>query len=167
MNCYLCKSKKKMYSTHYAYYMQCTLNTLRDWSVITWRGGYKMGKSRVRNFLHPPSQQDKTFRAPFLKSGNLLRPPFLKSGNLLRPPFLKSGNFLRPPFNMAKTSSYCIETTSKLFVPPPPPFSMAETLSVPLFAGIKLNMPSRSSICTPHPFPVISYQTLKYLYLQY
>ena len=27
---------------------------VRDWSLITGRGGFKMGKSRVRNFLRPP-----------------------------------------------------------------------------------------------------------------
>ena len=41
-----------------------TNNTPRDWSLITGRGGYKMGKLWVRNFLHPPSRQDKTFCAP-------------------------------------------------------------------------------------------------------
>ena len=38
-------------------------------------GGYKMGKSRVRNFLRPPSRQGKTFCAPHLKSGNFCVPP--------------------------------------------------------------------------------------------
>ena len=40
---------------------------ISDWSLITGRGGYKMGDSRVRNFLPPPpppSRQGKTFRAP-------------------------------------------------------------------------------------------------------
>ena len=32
-----------------------TCYVVRDWSLITGTGGgYKMGKSRVRNFLHPP-----------------------------------------------------------------------------------------------------------------
>ena len=79
--------------------------------------GYKMGKSRVRNFLRPPTRQGKTFLAP--------------------PPILKSGNFSRPPNNMAKTSSYRVKTTPKLFVPPPsawlklfpppPPFRRGKT----------------------------------------
>ena len=32
----------------------CSCCTLRDGSLIMGRGGYKMGKSRVRNFLRPP-----------------------------------------------------------------------------------------------------------------
>ena len=39
------------------------------------RGGYKMGKSRVRNFLCPPSKQGKTFRAPPFKEWKLFAPP--------------------------------------------------------------------------------------------
>ena len=40
-------------------------------------GGYKMGKSRVWNFLCPPPPQDrvKVFAPPLLKSGNFSRPP--------------------------------------------------------------------------------------------
>ena len=75
-------------------------------------GGYKMGKSRVRNFLRPPpppSRQGKTFCAP----------PF------------KDWKLFAPPYNMAKTSSYYVKTTPKLFVPPP--FSMAKTFSAPPF----------------------------------
>ena len=30
------------------------MGMVRDWSLITGRGGYKMGKSQVRNFLRPP-----------------------------------------------------------------------------------------------------------------
>ena len=38
---------------------------VRDWSLITGKGGYKMGNSRVRNFFAPPPPQDSnTFRAP-------------------------------------------------------------------------------------------------------
>ena len=58
-----------------------------------------MGKSRVRNFLRPPSQ-DRV---------KLVAPPLLYSVE----------TFHAPPYNMAKTSSYRIETTPKLFVPPP------------------------------------------------
>ena len=96
----------------------CPKHYLRDWSLITGRGGYKMGKSRVRNFLRhpPPSRQGKTSRAPLL-------------------------NFLRtPPFNFAKTSSYCVKTTPKPFVPS---FSMAKTFSVSPFRRSKTSLPSR------------------------
>ena len=44
---------------------------------------------------------------------------------------LKSGNVsCLPPYNMAKTLSYRVKTTSKLFVAP---FSMAKTFSAPPF----------------------------------
>ena len=67
-------------------------------------GGYKMGKSRVQNFLRPPQDRVKLVTAP--------RPLF----------FLIVETFCTPPpFNMAKTSSYCIKITPKHFVPPPPP----------------------------------------------
>ena len=49
--------------------------TLRDWSLITGRGGYKMGKSRVRNLLCPPSRQGKTFPPPPFKEWKLFVPP--------------------------------------------------------------------------------------------
>ena len=84
---------------------------LRDWSLITGRGGgYKMGKSRVRNCLRP------------LPRVKLFAPP---------PPYKEYSLFasLPPSFNMAKTSSYSIKTTPKLFVPPP--FCMAETFPAP------------------------------------
>ena len=42
--------------------IQCKI---RDWSLITGRGGdYKMGKSRVRNFLRPPPQDKVKLFAP-------------------------------------------------------------------------------------------------------
>ena len=34
------------------------------------------------------------------------------------PPPFKEWKLFVPPFNMAKTSSYCVKTTPKLFVPP-------------------------------------------------
>ena len=46
----------------------------------------------------PPLRQGKTFCAPPFKELKLFHAP--------------------PPFNMAKTSSYCIETTPKVVVPP-------------------------------------------------
>ena len=52
------------------------LSFLRDWSLITAKGGYKLGKSGVRKLVvPPPSRQGKTFCVPLLKSGNILRPP--------------------------------------------------------------------------------------------
>ena len=55
---------------------------IRDWSLITGRGGgCKMGKSRVRNFLHPPPQDRvKLFVPPLFKSENFSCPPPLQYG---------------------------------------------------------------------------------------
>ena len=100
---------------------------VRDWSLITGRRGYKMGKLRAQNFLRPPLRQGKTFRAPLLKSGN----------------------FLRPPFNMAKTSSYHVETTPKRFVTPPPPSAWLKVFPTPVFIGVKLHMPAPLLFCSP------------------
>ena len=46
-----------------------TNNTPREWSLIMGRGGYKMGKLWVQNFLlpPPPSRQGKTVCAPPFK----------------------------------------------------------------------------------------------------
>ena len=108
---------------------------LRDWSVITGRGGgYKIGNRGSETCCPPPlpSRQGKTFRAPLLKSGN----------------------FSCPSFNMAKTSSYRVKTTPKRFVPPPP-FSMAKTFSAPPFHRGKTSLAPPSRFVAP-PLPVIS-----------
>ena len=77
-------------------------------------------------FLRSPSRQGKTFRAP----------PF------------KEWKYFAAPFNMAKTSSYHVKTTPKLFPPP-------------LFIGVKLHMrPPPLPFCSPPPLPVISDQSL-------
>ena len=96
-----------------------TKNIPRDWSLITGRGAYKMGKSQVRNFLRPPSRQGKTFPAPLLKGGNFLRPPQSLWLTLQAPILKLSQSFLCPP---------------------PPPFSTAKTFSVTLFVGVKLHL---------------------------
>ena len=73
-------------------------STIRDWSLIMGRGGLQNGKiAGPKLFAPPPQDRVKLFTAPLLKSGNFSRPP---------------------PYNMAKTSSYCVKTTLKLFVPP-------------------------------------------------
>ena len=98
-------------------------------------GATKWENRGSETFCTPPSRQGKPFCAPLLKSQN----------------------FLRPHFNMAKTLSYCIKTTQKLVVPPPP-FSMSKTFVAPsLFVGVKLHVvPSRFVA----PLPVISDQSL-------
>ena len=62
---------------------------------------------------------------------------------------------------MAKTLSYCVKTTPKRCVPPPPPFSMAKTFSDPPFhtGNTSCATPSRF-VDTPPPLPVISDQAL-------
>ena len=91
---------------------------LRDWSLITGRGGYKMGKSRVRNFLRPPpSRQGKIFRAP----------PF-KEWKLFAPPLQYGYNFKLPCKNYPKTCCAPPSAWLKLFAPP-------------LFVGVKLHVP--------------------------
>ena len=70
---------------------------IRDWSLITGRGGLQNGKIAGPKLFAPPPQ-DRV--------------------KLFAPPLLKSGNFSCPPYNMAKTSSYRVKSTPKLFVPP-------------------------------------------------
>ena len=78
----------------------CSSVLVRDWSLITRRGGYKMGKSEVWNFLRPPQDRVKLFAPPTFIEWKLFAPP--------------------PPFSMAKISSYRLKTTPILFVAPPP-----------------------------------------------
>ena len=81
----------------------CNPVNLWDWSSIMGRGGYKMGESQVRNFLHPP----------------FFVPPLLKCVNFKLPykNYLKT--FCVPYFSMAKTFSA------------PPPFLRGKTLHAP------------------------------------
>ena len=50
--------------------------TIRDRTLITGRGGYKMRKSWVGNILRPLSRQGRTFGAPPYKEWKLFAPPF-------------------------------------------------------------------------------------------
>ena len=89
------------------YFLHQTCDTgvpFRDWSLIMGRGGYKMGKWRVRNFLHPtPQDRVQLFAAP---------PPLLIH-------------------NMAKTSIYGIKTFVGVPSPPlPVPFCSPPPLPV-------------------------------------
>ena len=137
---------------------------LRDWSLITGRGGLQNGKiAGPKLFAPPPPHQDRVelfAPPPPLKSGSFLRPPFniaktssycvKTTPNLFAPPHpLKSGYFLHPPFTIAKTSSYCVKTTPKLCVPP---FSMAKKNSVPPFRrGKTSRAPPPLPLCSPPP----------------
>ena len=91
---------------------------IRDWSLITGRGGLQNGKIAGPKLFAPPPQ-DRV--------------------KLFAPPLLKSGNFTRPPYNMAKTSSYHVKSTPKLFVPPPSEWR--KLFPPPLFLGVKLHVP--------------------------
>ena len=106
---------------------------VRDWSLITGRGELQNGKIAGQKLFVPlPSPPP---------------PPlffFLKSGHFLRPP--------PPPFNVAKTSRYCIKTTPKLVVPPPPFSTHGLNFFRPpplFFVGVKLHMPL--PFCSPPP----------------
>ena len=91
---------------------------VRDWSLITgWMGGYKMGKSRVRNCVCPPHDRVTLFAPP---------PPF-RDWKLI--------------VNMAETSSYRVKTTPKRFVSSSPPSAWLKLFSPTLFVGVKLHMP--------------------------
>ena len=97
-------------------------------SLITGRGG---GATKWQNrwsetFWAPPSRQGKTFHAPPFKEWKLFAPH---------------------PFNMAKTSSYCVKTTPKLFLSPPP-FSMAKTFSAPPLLLVTSPLSCHTSIHT-------------------
>ena len=59
--------------------LKCRHVDFRDWSLITGRGGYKMGKSRV-----------KLFAPPLLKSGNFSHPPLQYGFKLLRKNYPKT-----------------------------------------------------------------------------
>ena len=91
---------------------------LRDWSLITGRGGLQNGKIAGPKLFAPPPQ-DRV--------------------KLFAPPLLKSGNISCPPYNMAKTSSYRVKSTPKLFVPPPS--AWLKLFPPPLFVGVKLHVP--------------------------
>ena len=50
---------------------------LRDWSLITGRGGLQNGKiAGPKLFAPPPQDRVKLFVPPLLKSGNFTRPPY-------------------------------------------------------------------------------------------
>ena len=89
-------SGTRSYNSHHAF-------IVRDRSLITGRGDYKMGNSQVQNLLcpPPPTRQDKTFCAP--------------------PTSFKEWKLFVPSITMAKTSSSHVKTTSKPCMPPPPP----------------------------------------------
>ena len=114
------------------------LHVVRDWSLITGRGGLQNGKkSRVRNFLHPPTQDGKSFRAPPFKEWKLHAPPLQYGSNFKLPRKNYPKTFCAPPFRMAKT------------FPPPP-------------VGVKLHVPPPLPFCSPPPpLPVINDQSLR------
>ena len=71
------------------------------------------GKGLVINYGEGGGLQNGKIAGP-----KLFAPPPQDRVKLFAPPLLKSGKFTRPPYNMAKTSSYRVKSTPKLFVPP-------------------------------------------------
>ena len=71
------------------------LTVLRDWSLITGRGGATKWENRgSETFCAPPSRQGKTFHAPPFKEWKLLRAPptiWLKTTSKLFVPALQHG----------------------------------------------------------------------------
>ena len=59
------------------FYFRNFYGGIRDWSLITGRGGGLQNRKIAgpKLFAPPPSRQGKTFCAPLLKGGNFLRPP--------------------------------------------------------------------------------------------
>ena len=115
---------------------------IRDRSLITWMGGYKMRRSRVQNFSRPPSRLGKTFCAPPFKGWKLFAPPL--------PPSL----WLKPQLKLHRN-----------FLCPPPPSAWPK-LVVPPFVGVKLHLPTALPFCSPPPpLPVTSDHSLRYLIL--
>ena len=53
------------------------IRSVRDWSLITGRGSYKMGKICC---APPPSRQGKTFCAPIFKEWKRFAPTLLRYG---------------------------------------------------------------------------------------
>ena len=53
------------------------VRVLRDWSLITGRGGLQNGKiAGLKLFAPPPQDRVKLFAPPLLKSGKFTRPPY-------------------------------------------------------------------------------------------
>ena len=101
---------------------------LRDWSLITGRGGLQNGKITGPKLFAPPPQ-DRV--------------------KLFAPPLLKSGSFSCPPYNMAKTSSYRVKSTQNFLCPP---FSTAKTFSAPPFhRGKTSRAPPSRFVAPPSP----------------
>ena len=69
----VCKNSLTMEIFH----VTCRCIVVRDWSLITRRGGLQNGKIAGRKlFAPPPQDRVNTFCAPpLLKNGNFLRPP--------------------------------------------------------------------------------------------
>ena len=81
---------------------------LRDWSLITGRGGLQNGKIAGPKLFAPPP--------PFQDGVKLFAPP---------PPPFEEWKLFAPPFNMARTSSF------PPFLPPPPPPFVGVELHMP------------------------------------
>ena len=100
--------------------------TIRGWSLITVRGGNKMGKLRIQNFLCPPPPS-------LLQDGvTLFTPPILTDGKFLHPP---------PPSIWLKLQATPLSYHPSAWLKPFRPHFLV---------GVKLHPPSLS-LCTPPP----------------
>ena len=91
---------------------------LRDWSLITGRGGLQNGK---------------------IAGPKLFAPPLQDRVKLFAPPLFKSGNFSCPPYNMAQHFKLPRKSYPKTFCAPPS--AWLKLFPPTLFVGVKLHVP--------------------------
>ena len=126
---------------------------LRDWSLITGRGGPTKWENRGSETFSPPPPQDRV--------------------RLFAPPLLQSGIFSCPPTILLKLQATHKNYPKTFCAPPPPPSAWLKKLPPTLFVGVKLHVPPPLPFCSPPPppsrfvalpppLPVISDQSLTF-----
>ena len=110
-----------------------TFIVLRDWSLITERGGLQNGKIvGPKLFARPPQNRVKHFAPPLLKSGNFMA----KTSSFLCPPFRMAKTFSVPPFRRGKTS----RAPPSRFVAPPLPVISDQSLTRTVFDHVQCEL---------------------------
>ena len=109
-------------------YFSTTFCLLRDWSLITGRGGATKWENRG----------SETFCAPPQDSVKLSAPPPFKEWKLSAPPLQYGSNFKLQHKNYPKT--YCA-----------PPSEWPKLFPSPLFVGVKLHVPPLPFCSPPSP----------------
>ena len=79
---------------------------------------------------------------------------------LFAPPPQGAKHSLHPPSIWIKLQAPVLKLPRNFLCPP---FSMAKTLSAPLFVGVKLHLPPPLPFCSPRSLPLISDPSLKVL----